>query len=28
VGDLNLKGFRRAMPAYEVIRWRGAEPAG
>jgi class 3 adenylate cyclase/CheY-like chemotaxis protein len=23
IGDLTLKGFRRPMPAYEVIRWRG-----
>jgi len=23
VGDLNLKGFHRPMPAYEVVRWRG-----
>src|SRR5262245_3377772 len=22
VGDLNLKGFHRPMPAYEVVRWR------
>jgi adenylate cyclase len=28
VGDLNLKGFRRAMPTYEVVRWRAAEPSG
>jgi class 3 adenylate cyclase len=27
VGDLNLKGFRRAMPAYEVIRWRTDRPS-
>jgi class 3 adenylate cyclase len=24
VGDLNLKGFHRPMPAYEVVRWRGS----
>jgi adenylate cyclase len=23
IGDLNLKGFHRPMPAYEVARWRG-----
>jgi adenylate cyclase len=28
IGDLNLKGFRRAMPAYEVVRWRGSAPPG
>jgi class 3 adenylate cyclase len=26
VGDLNLKGFHRPMPAYEVVRWRGNAP--
>ncbi len=25
VGELTLKGFHRAMPAYELIRWRGPE---
>jgi adenylate cyclase len=28
IGDLNLKGFRRAMPAYEVVRWRGSASSG
>jgi class 3 adenylate cyclase/CheY-like chemotaxis protein len=28
IGDLNLKGFRRAMPAYEVVLWRGGAPFG
>jgi class 3 adenylate cyclase/CheY-like chemotaxis protein len=28
VGDLNLKGFRRPMPTYEVVRWRAGEPSG
>jgi len=28
IGDLNLKGFRRAMPAYEVVRLRGGAPSG
>ncbi|TJW52943.1 MAG: adenylate/guanylate cyclase domain-containing response regulator, partial [Mesorhizobium sp.] len=23
VGELTLKGFRRPMPAYEVVRWLG-----
>jgi len=23
VGDLTLKGFRRPMPAYEIVRWIG-----
>jgi len=25
LGELTLKGFHRAMPAYELIRWRGPE---
>jgi adenylate cyclase len=28
VGDLELKGFRRAMPTYEVLRWRADQPRG
>jgi adenylate cyclase len=28
VGDLELKGFRRAMPTYEVVRWRADQPRG
>ena len=24
IGDLNLKGFHRAMPTYEVLGWRGS----
>jgi adenylate cyclase len=28
VGDLELKGFRRAMPTYEVVRWRVDQPRG
>jgi adenylate cyclase len=26
LGELNLKGFNRPMPAYEVLRWREQAP--
>ena len=28
VGEMNLKGFKKPMAAYDILNWRGERPAG